>query len=183
MANLRRRVSIGAIINGEWVLIMAEASDPIVYQLGRVLQAKGIWLCTAESCTGGLIAHRITNMSGSSGFMLGGVVAYANRIKENLLKVRAETLQSFGAVSPQTAEEMAIGALALFDADVAVSVTGIAGPGGGSAEKPVGLVYSAVALKNGTARVERNLWSGDRESIKQQTATRALEMVLETLYD
>ncbi len=164
-------------------LIMTEANDPIVYQLGRALQAKGIWFCTAESCTGGLIAHRITNMAGSSGFMLGGVVAYANRIKENLLKVRVETLQSFGAVSPQTAEEMAVGALALFDADVAVSVTGIAGPGGGSAEKPVGLVYSAVALKNGTMRVERNLWTGDREVIKQQTATRALALALEVLRD
>ncbi len=110
--------------------------------------------------------------------MAGGVVAYANRIKQNLLKVREQTLQTTGAVSPQTAEEMAVGALALFDTDIAISVTGIAGPDGGSKEKPVGLVYTGVALKNGVVRIERNVWSGDREAIKQQTATHALELAL-----
>lgn len=181
MADSYQRVSIGTQNVCQQVVNMSDNGDPITYAVGKALQAQNLWICTAESCTGGLISHRLTNVPGSSGYVLGGVVTYANRSKQELLKVREETLIAYGAVSPQTAGEMALGALALFGADVAVSVTGIAGPGGGSAEKPVGLVYAAVALKGGIVRMERNVWSGDRESIKQQTATRALEMVLDAV--
>src|SRR5690606_7230882 len=107
-------------------------------QLGARLLARKLTICTAESCTGGLILSRMTDISGSSAYVLGGVVAYSNAIKQAVLHVREQTLLTYGAVSEQTAREMAQGAAALFGADLAISVTGIAGPGGGTAEKPVG---------------------------------------------
>src|SRR5512138_692574 len=133
-------------------------------RVGHALRVKGWTICTAESCTGGLIAHRLTNIPGSSDYVLGGIVAYANRIKQSLLHVRQGTLIAYGAVSEQTASEMAIGARELFGADIAVSVTGIAGPGGGSAEKPVGLTYIGLAGPNDLLVVQRHIWEGDREA-------------------
>lgn len=155
-------------------------NEPIEARIGHALRAKGWTICTAESCTGGLIAHRLTNIPGSSEYVLGGVVAYANRIKQALLHVRQGTLIAYGAVSEQTASEMAVGARELFGADVAVSVTGIAGPGGGSAEKPVGLTYIGVATPDGGVVVQRHVWEGDRETIKNASAEAALRLVLET---
>ena len=148
--------------------------------VGKRLRTLKQRLVTAESCTGGLIAHRLTNISGSSEYFVGGVVTYANDAKMALLGVRAETLATQGAVSEAVAREMAEGARRRFAADHSVACTGIAGPGGGSPEKPVGLVYIGVAGPGGT-RAERCQFQGDRMSIKQQTADRALALLLEAL--
>lgn len=147
-------------------------------ELGEKLNSKGYTLATAESCSGGLIAHRITNVAGSSGYFLGGVVSYSNGAKIDFVNVDEKSLEEHGAVSEVVAREMAEGVLERFQTDVGLSVTGIAGPGGGSSEKPVGLVFIAVAEPRGT-HVARHLLSGDRESIKKQTADHALAMVLE----
>ncbi len=149
-------------------------------QIGERLKFRGQGLATAESCSGGLIAHRITNVPGSSAYFLGGVVSYSNDAKVSLLGVTPHTLQTHGAVSEAVAREMAEGARERFAADYTVACTGIAGPTGGTAEKPVGLVYIGAAGPGGT-RVERCQFNGDRMSIKEQTADRALRMVLEAL--
>jgi PncC family amidohydrolase len=157
-------------------------------ELGKLLVEQGLTLVTAESCTGGLIAHRITNLSGSSAYYLGGIVAYSNEMKEALLGVRHETLLAHGAVSEETAREMACGARQRLGADVAVSVTGIAGPTGGTPDKPVGLVYVALSAGfptnartrqevPGEERCERYLWQGDRLANKERSAEAALQMV------
>ncbi len=138
-------------------------------------------LATAESCTGGLIAASLTSVPGMSECYGFGVVTYANEAKEKLLSVSNETLKSYGAVSPQTAEEMANGAVEMSGADIAVSVTGIAGPGGGTAKKPVGLVYIGIALRGKGAKTYKNLFDGNRQEVRQQTVIKALELILETL--
>jgi PncC family amidohydrolase len=162
---------------------VSDFGDALAAQVGEALQAKGWMIGTAESCTGGLILHRLTNIPGSSAYVLGGIVAYSNAIKMGVLHVREDTLKQFGAVSEQTAHEMAQGALALLGADIALSVTGIAGPGGGSAEKPVGLVYIGAATKaDGVIRIERHQWTGDRLAVKTASATRALEIALEIIH-
>ncbi len=154
-------------------------SDPrLEAQAGALLKRLGWRICTAESCTGGLIAHRLTNIPGSSAYMLGGIVAYANDVKQSLLDVPEETLIAFGAVSAQTAEAMVRGALARFDADAAVAVTGIAGPDGGTPEKPVGLTYIGALTRSGALRIERHIWQGDREAVKQQSADAALRLII-----
>ncbi|MFZ4815294.1 MAG: CinA family protein [Phototrophicaceae bacterium] len=146
-------------------------------RLYDLLHASGFAICTAESCTGGLIASRITDISGSSRYMLGGVVAYANEIKMAQLGVQAATLIAHGAVSEPTAREMALGVQARFGATFAVSVTGIAGPSGGSAEKPVGLTYIGVATPN-QVTVARHMWGGSRIENKASSASAALEMLV-----
>lgn len=153
---------------------------PVEVEIGDRLNAQSGTLATAESCVGGLIAHRITNVEGSSQYFLGGIVSYSNDAKMKFLNVNAETLESSGAVSEAVAREMVEGARAGFGADYAVSVTGIAGPGGGTADKPVGLVYIGVASPEG-ASVQRVQFQGDRESVKVQTAQRALELLLEAV--
>lgn len=157
-----------------------ETGMTIEVDLGNKLRERGWTLATAESCSGGLISHRITNVSGSSRYFLGGVVSYSNGAKVKLLNVRPESLESYGAVSEQVAREMAEGARNFFGADLALAVTGIAGPGGGTAEKPVGLVYMAVASTSGT-KVDHRHFRGDRESIKAQTADHALNLLMESL--
>ena len=141
---------------------------------------RGLTLSTAESCTGGLIAHRITNVAGASEVFLGGVVAYSNAVKTAQLGVGERMLETHGAVSEPVAREMARGARQRFGADASVGVTGIAGPGGGTPEKPVGLVYVAVALDE-EVRVYRCQFSGTREEIKAQTADRALGALWELI--
>ncbi|MFQ6016504.1 MAG: CinA family protein [Anaerolineae bacterium] len=148
--------------------------------VGELLKARGLTLCLAESCTGGLLAHRVTNVSGSSTYFLGGVVAYANQVKENLLGVSGVTLQQHGAVSRETAIEMAQGARRVLGGDVALSVTGIAGPTGGTVEKPVGLTYIALAAK-GYEECEKNLWQEDRLGNKECSVDAALEMLIRYL--
>jgi len=149
-------------------------------RIGAILTARGLTLVTAESCTGGLVGHRLTNVSGSSSYFLGGLVAYSNRLKEQLLGVSPATLEEHGAVSEATAREMARGARQRLDADLALSVTGIAGPTGGTPRKPVGLVY--VALSSATGEVcQRHLFEGDRLEVKQQSADAVLRLLLDHL--
>ncbi|HVY99314.1 MAG TPA: CinA family protein [Dongiaceae bacterium] len=131
-------------------------------------------IATAESCTGGLIAGTLTAVAGSSDVYDRGWVTYSNEAKREQLGVPATVLEARGAVSPEVAEAMAKGALHRSKADVAVSVTGIAGPGGGSPEKPVGLVYIGLARKDGWSQVERCMFDGDRDSVRSQTVMRAL---------
>ena len=135
---------------------------------------------TAESCTGGLIAASITDISGASAAFFGGVVSYDNSVKHALLGVRTETLASFGAVSKETAEEMAKGALTALGVDISVAVTGIAGPTGGTPTKPVGLVYIASASKKGVT-VTENHFEGDREAVRLQTVEKALLLLCEQI--
>jgi len=151
-----------------------------VAEIGRRLQARDWTLGTAESCTGGLVSHYITNLSGSSAFYLGGVISYANQAKRDLLGVPEEMLADYGAVSEQVALAMAQGARRLLGADVAVAVTGIAGPLGGTASKPVGTVYIAVASPLGQHAIHRR-WQADRLRNKELSALAALELVMEHL--
>ena len=144
--------------------------------LVAMLKATGMTCATAESCTGGGIGSAITGVPGSSEVYLGGVVSYSNQVKHEVLGVSSASLETFGAVSPQVAEEMALGARRLTRADIAVSVTGIAGPGGGNAEKPVGLVWFGLATADGV-RSEKKLFMGDRASVRAQAVTHALGML------
>lgn len=148
-----------------------------VKKIVETLKARGEVFCTAESCTGGQISKTVTDLDGVSAVFFGGVVSYANEIKEKLLGVRHKTLEKYGAVSEQTAAEMATGAVRALGADFSVAVTGIAGPDGGSEEKPVGLVYIACANKNGNVKVTKNLFSGDRKAVRDQTTKTALQML------
>lgn len=147
---------------------------------GVALNDKGWTLALGESCTGGLIAHRITDVPGSSDYFLGGIMAYSNPVKERLLGVSSETLQAVGAVSEETAREMAQGASQSIGSDVGISVTCIAGPGGGTDEKPVGLTYIGASTPDGEW-VERHVFQGDRKSIKESAANASLELLLKAL--
>ena len=150
-------------------------------KLKDLLTGTEITLCTAESCTGGLIASRITDVAGSSSYMLGGIVSYSNAAKQNLLNVRQGTLMAYGAVSKPTAAEMATGAKERFGADYAVSVTGIAGPGGGTPEKHVGLTFIGLAKPDGSVEVQRHIWDGNRIENKMQSADTALHWLIEVI--
>ena len=153
------------------------ALDDAARSLGRALVRRGWQMAAAESCTGGLVGHVITQVPRSSDHFLGGIVSYSNAAKEELLGVADDLLQRTGAVSSEVAEAMTAGVLDRFPAaDVAVAVTGIAGPDGGTAEKPVGLTYVAAALRDGTAVVERHAWSHDRDGNKRASALAVLEL-------
>ncbi|MCY4064344.1 MAG: CinA family protein [Chloroflexi bacterium] len=152
-------------------------------RVGAALMERGLTVCAAESCTGGLALSTLTDCAGSSAYVAGGVVSYSNEAKMRLLGVSEETLVAHGAVSEATAAEMASGALALFGADYALSVTGIAGPGGGSPEKPVGLTYIGMAGSKGLLRVARHVWDRDRIGNKAASVEAALEMLIEALAD
>ena len=144
-------------------------------RLGCRLQSNGEKIVTAESCTGGWIAQTLTEIPGSSAWFDRGFVTYSNAAKMQMLGVSPETLEQYGAVSSETATEMVVGALAHSDADCAIAVTGIAGPDGGSAEKPVGTVFIAWAYKNRDVKVVRQQLTGDRHQIRRQTVKIALE--------
>jgi PncC family amidohydrolase len=148
--------------------------------IGQILAQQGLTIGTAESCTGGLIGHRLTEVPGSSEYFFGGIIAYSNEIKERVLGVSHATLETHGAVSAETAIEMARGARRVLQTDIAVSVTGIAGPGGGTADKPIGLTYIAVAAAN-DERVARFVWSKDRSGNKWASSEAALQMVRDYL--
>jgi len=159
------------------------STDPLESLAARVgtrLRAKGALLVTAESCTGGWVSQAVTAIAGSSEWFERGFVVYSNAAKEELLGVRRETLQRYGAVSEQTARELALGALARSKGTISVAVTGVAGPSGGSAAKPVGFVCFAWATKAGAKSETRN-FAGDREAVRRQSVVRALEGVLEAL--
>jgi nicotinamide-nucleotide amidase len=147
-------------------------------QLGRALQAREWKLATAESCTGGWVAKSLTDIAGSSAWFERGFVTYSDVAKQEMLGVRAATLKEFGAVSEQTVREMATGALAHSGADVALAITGIAGPGGGTPDKPVGLVWFAWARRSGALRVASHHFSGDRAAVRRQAVAAALQGVL-----
>ena len=142
--------------------------------VGRQLREQGRTLAVAESCSGGLICHRVTNISGSSDYFMGGVVTYSNQAKMDLLQVATETLEEKGTVSAETAADMARGVKALFHADFGLAVTGIAGPTGGTPEKPVGLVFMGLAGLNGVES-RRHQFPGDRDMVKTLTAETALD--------
>lgn len=153
---------------------MAIGADTVI----SAFREKGLKAATAESCTGGMIAASLTDFAGSSHVFDRGFVTYSNEAKSELLGVPAEIIAEHGAVSEPVARAMAEGALAHSNADVAVAVTGIAGPGGGSAEKPVGLVYIGAVRRGHAARVERHIFGGDRAGVRQATVQRALELLL-----
>lgn len=151
-------------------------SISLAERLVELMKARGLTCATAESCTGGGVGQALTAVPGASGVFLGGVVSYANSVKEEVLGVPSEVLKTAGAVSGECAEAMAAGARRLLKADVAVSVTGIAGPGGGSAEKPVGLVWFGIATAQGV-RSERAIFCGDRETVRAKAVVHALGML------
>ena len=150
-------------------------------RVGRRLQARGLMLATAESCTGGLIAGAITDIGGSSAWFERGFVTYSNEAKMEMLGVGAACLQQFGAVSEPTAREMADGALAHSVADVAVAVTGVAGPTGGTPDKPVGMVCFGWALRGGATDTETRHFPGDRAQVRALTVRHALEGILKRI--
>lgn len=149
-------------------------------QIISKLIEQNITLSTAESCTGGSLGKIITSVSGVSAIYGFGFITYANEAKEKILDVKHETLESHGAVSSETALEMAIGARKVSGSDIAVSVTGIAGPGGGTKEKPVGLVYIAIADKDGATYRKLNL-SGNRDAVRAQTCDCVFGLIKERL--
>jgi nicotinamide-nucleotide amidase len=160
--------------------IFAEEDDELENVLIGLLAARKKTLALAESCTGGAIAHRLTNVPGASAVLLAGLVTYSNEAKQRFLGVRAETLKEHGAVSEPVAREMAEGAVRQTGADYAISVTGIAGPSGGTPDKPVGTVFIGLAAKDGV-EVVKNFNPYDRETFKQITAQQAMELLRQKL--
>lgn len=157
-----------------------ETISSLVHQVKERCLKNNLTISTAESCTGGLIGGAITSEPGISACYPGGIVSYANEVKNEILGVSKETLSSVGAVSPECAKQMAEGVRLLLKTDSAVAVTGIAGPDGGTPQKPVGVVYIATATPNRTT-VEKNIFSGNRDEVRQATVKKALEMLLDTL--
>jgi len=150
-------------------------------QLGECLTSKGMKLASAESCTGGWLAKIITDIPGSSAWFVGSVVSYSNEAKQSLLGVSADTLSEFGAVSGDTVLEMSDGLFAHTDADVAVSISGIAGPDGGSDDKPVGLVWLSWGKRDKSVFANSFNFDGDREDVRRQSIKQALDNLLDLL--
>ena len=150
--------------------------NKVADHLVELLKARGLTCATAESCTGGGVGSAITAVPGSSAVFMGGVISYANEVKRDVLGVSDHNLQTVGAVSPEVAAQMADGVRRLLKTDLAVSLTGIAGPDGGSAEKPVGLVWFGLSTKDGT-RTEKVIFSGDRAQVRAQAVVHALGML------
>ncbi len=146
----------------------------------KLLQKKNLTISLSESCTGGLVASRLTDIPGASASLISGVVSYSNESKINILKVKEETIRKYGAVSPQTAEEMAVGAKKLSNTDIGLSITGIAGPDGGSAEKPVGLCYIGIAIGK-SVNVQKIMLTGNRNRIRWGSSSRALDFLRRVL--
>jgi PncC family amidohydrolase len=153
---------------------------PIEAQVGELLRQRNLHLAVAESCTGGLIGDRLTNIPGSSEYFLGGVIAYAYEAKVRLLGVKWETLEQFGAVSRETVLEMAFGVRRVLSADIGLSVSGIAGPGGGMPTKPVGLVWIGLSTARGDQAWSYQ-FSGDRRQVKEQSVEQALHLLADSL--
>jgi nicotinamide-nucleotide amidase len=158
----------------------SSAIDDLTGQLAHLLPSRGLMVCTAESCTGGLIAAACTDRAGSSVWFERGFVSYSNAAKTDLLGVPADLIARHGAVSQEVARAMAAGALTHAQAQLAVAVTGVAGPGGGSADKPVGTVWLAWAMGS-QVRTERQHFEGDRSAVRQATVARALQGLIEML--
>lgn len=155
-------------------------SEPLEIRLRKLFEGRHLWLAVTESSTGGLLGHMITNAPGSSTYFKGGVIAYANEVKADILGVSSQTLDKYGAVSKETVIEMARGVRKVLDADIGVAISGIAGPGGGTDEKPVGLTVIGVsALDEESAH--SFIFTGERLDIKTQAAQTALQMVIDFL--
>lgn len=149
-------------------------------ELGNLLKSKKLSLSTAESCTGGGVAASITSVAGSSEYFMGGIVAYSNDVKISLLHVSSETLEKYGAVSRETVMEMAAGAMNTLKTDCAIATSGIAGPGGGSLEKPVGTIWIAVAYKNEIVTVMQTGDNGRAKNV-QNAIQNAMDLLIEIL--
>jgi nicotinamide-nucleotide amidase len=160
--------------------IYATGKDDIEVVIGELLKQRGLQLAVAESCTGGLLGQRITKVSGSSEYFVGGFISYSNPAKVDMLGVREDTLTAHGAVSEETAREMALGAAARTGANAAISITGVAGPGGGSPDKPVGLVWTAVVV-NDVVRTRKFVFPGDRAEIRERSSQMGLALLYEML--
>jgi nicotinamide-nucleotide amidase len=156
------------------------AMGAIEQEVGSLLREKGLTLGLVESATGGLMSHLITNVPGSSDYYMGSVTSYSNEIKVRVVGVKKETIERYGAVSPQVAEEMAQGGQKVLDVDICLADTGIAGPGGATPGKPVGLFYIGLSHKMGTYS-RRHVFSGDREQNKRSAAEAALAWLREYL--
>jgi nicotinamide-nucleotide amidase len=167
VAKLRERISRYAY---------GEDGDDLAGVVLKTCECRGFRIAVAESCTGGLLGARLTAIPGSSAVVQGGVIAYSNEVKRDLLGVRPETLEAYGAVSEQVAVEMAAGARRRTTAEIGIAITGVAGPGGGTPEKPVGLVWIAVDL-SGTVRTHGSRFIGDRAEIRFRSTQAALDMV------
>lgn len=155
--------------------------DVLAAQVGQLLNAHGLMLATAESCTGGGIAQAITEVAGSSAWFERGFVTYSNLSKQQMLGVREATIMQHGAVSEMTVREMAEGALQHSTAQVALAVSGIAGPDGGTADKPVGTVWFAWGLKHGETRAQRFQFNGNRAEVRAQSVRIALQGIADLL--
>jgi nicotinamide-nucleotide amidase len=153
------------------------SGESLAERVVRACDSSGVAVATAESCTGGMVASAITDVPGASSVFLGSVVAYANSSKTDLLSVSPDILAKYGAVSEITACVMAEGARARFGADIAVSTTGVAGPGGGTLDKPVGLVWLAIATVQGTRATELRMGPADRAAVRSRATARALDLV------
>jgi nicotinamide-nucleotide amidase len=157
--------------------IFGQDAEDLAAVVGRLLRERKATIAVAESCTGGLASALLTDVAGSSEYFLGAVVSYANSAKENLLGVSEATIRAHGAVSAESAAEMARGARSRFDSDLALGITGIAGPDGGSAEKPVGTVFFSLVSREADALAKKRLFAGDRGVIRRAAAIHALELV------
>ena len=161
-------------------MLSAPGLSNCALQLAGLLAEKKLLLAVAESCTGGMIGATITSLPGSSSYFCGGVISYSNKLKENLLNVPRNLLESCGAVSREVVAAMALGAQKLCNADCAIAVSGIAGPDGGTGQKPVGLVCIGIAVKENVTAYEKR-FSGDRQSIREQTVTKSLQLLSDAL--
>lgn len=159
---------------------MSDENIRVCEELIALLKAKGAWVATAESCTGGLVASSLVGISGASEVFGAGFVTYANEAKEALIGVSHETLEKYGAVSEETAREMAQGAARCANAETSIATTGIAGPGGGTDKKPVGLVYIGTSAF-GKIKVGKYNFSGDREAVRQAATLAGLTQLKEML--
>lgn len=176
-------------ILGPWRSILLERLEDIrsldtsvLEDFHKVALETGITIGTTESCTGGLVGKILTDLGGSSGYYQGGIISYANAVKEQVLGVSSETLATYGAVSEETAKEMVEGVFRVLRTDYAIATTGIAGPGGGSQEKPVGLVYIGIGTPRGIT-VHKEIFIGDRTSIRKSVAERAIQYVYKELIE
>lgn len=173
MKKLWNRV-VNEIYNRLGDYIYGEDDETLVSSIMKILEERKWTLATAESCTGGMVASRIVDYAGASKAFVNGMVTYTNESKSRLLGVKCDTLEKWGAVSSQTAEEMCLGVAKVSNTNVGISTTGVAGPGGGTAEKPVGLVYIGVAI-NGKATVERlDIHLGSRNRIRSYATARSV---------
>lgn len=155
--------------------------DEHIKEIIDICSKRNLTIALAESCTGGMISEMITSISGSSKVFKGAVISYSNESKETLLNVSQKTLNEHGAVSSETATEMVLGCKDRLSADICLSVTGIAGPTGGTKEKPVGLVYIAVISNNKSPIVKKYIFKGDRTEIRRQTAHEAIKAIYEAI--